>query len=109
MAIYRSGVQDGLPAGVPAEVAAAARDTLGGAVSAATQLPGPSADALLDVARHAFVAGLHLTSAIAAVVAAAIAVVAAVALRRPVAAATTADEELEVAEGAPVDCVTCAR
>ncbi len=35
VAIYRSGVQDGLPAGVPAEAAAAARDTLGGAVSAA--------------------------------------------------------------------------
>jgi MFS transporter, DHA2 family, multidrug resistance protein len=109
VAIYRSGVQDGLPPGVPAEAAAAARDTLGGAVSAATELPGPSADALLDVARHAFVAGLHLTSAIAAVVAAAIAVVAAVALRRPVAAATTTDEELQAAEGVPVDCVTCAR
>jgi hypothetical protein len=36
-------------------------------------------------------------------------VVAAVALRRPVAAATTTDEELQAAEGAPVDCVTCAR
>jgi DHA2 family multidrug resistance protein-like MFS transporter len=107
VAIYRSGVQDGLPPGVPPEVAAAARDTLGGAVSAATELPGPSADALLDVARHAFVAGLQLTSGIAAVVAAAIAVLAAVALRRP-AAAGTADEELDVAADSPGDCVTCA-
>jgi MFS transporter, DHA2 family, multidrug resistance protein len=108
MAIYRSAVQDGLPPGVPAEVAAAARDTLGGAVSAATQLPGSSADALLDVARHAFVAGLQLTSAIAAVVAAAIAVVAAVALRRPVTPASTADDELDVAGDDPGDRVTCA-
>jgi DHA2 family multidrug resistance protein-like MFS transporter len=108
VAIYRSAVQDGLPPGVPAEVAAAARDTLGGAVSAATQLPGSSADALLDVARRAFVAGLQLTSAIAAVVAAAIAVVAAVALRRPVTPATTADDERDVAGDDPGDRVTCA-
>jgi DHA2 family multidrug resistance protein-like MFS transporter len=113
VAIYRSGVQDGLPPGVPAAAAAAARDTLGGAVSVATELPGPSADALLDVARHAFLAGLHLTSAIAAVVAAALAVLAAAALRRPVPASTTAADAPESTgpEGtgdAPVECVTCA-
>jgi DHA2 family multidrug resistance protein-like MFS transporter len=80
-AIYRGGVAGGLPAGVPDEAAHAARDTLGGAISAAAHLPEPAAAALVDVAREAFVAGLQLTSAAAGVIAAAIAVVAAVALR----------------------------
>ena len=79
--IYRNGVVTGLPAAVPDEAAHAARDTLGGAVSAAAHLPEPTATALVDVARDAFVAGLQLTSAAAGVIAAVIAVVAAVALR----------------------------
>jgi DHA2 family multidrug resistance protein-like MFS transporter len=79
--IYRNGVANGLPTGVPDEAAHAARDTLGGAVSAAAHLPEPAAAALVDVAREAFVAGLQLTSAAAGVIAASIAVVAAVALR----------------------------
>ena len=41
VAIYRSGLAAGMPTGVPTDVAAAARDTLGGAVSAAAELPGP--------------------------------------------------------------------
>jgi DHA2 family multidrug resistance protein-like MFS transporter len=80
-AIYRGGVTDGLPAAVPAEVAHAARDTLGGAITVAARLPEPAATALVDVARDAFVAGLQLTSAVAGVIAAVIAAVAAVALR----------------------------
>jgi MFS transporter, DHA2 family, multidrug resistance protein len=79
--IYRNGVAGGLPATVPDEAAHAARDTLGGAISAAAHLPEPAAAALVDVAREAFVAGLQLTSAAAGVIAAGIAVVAAVALR----------------------------
>jgi DHA2 family multidrug resistance protein-like MFS transporter len=79
--IYRNGVADGLPAAVPAEAAHAARDTLGGAISAAGHLPEPAASALVDVARESFVAGLQLTSAAAGVIAAGIAVLAAVALR----------------------------
>jgi DHA2 family multidrug resistance protein-like MFS transporter len=79
--IYRNGVANGLPTSVPDEAAHAARDTLGGAVSAAAHLPEPAAAALVDVAREAFVAGLQLTSAAAGVIAASIAVVAAVALR----------------------------
>jgi DHA2 family multidrug resistance protein-like MFS transporter len=79
--IYRDGVADGLPAAVPDEAAHAARDTLGGAISAAGQLPEPAATALVDVAREAFVTGLQLTSAAAGVIAAGIAVLAAVALR----------------------------
>jgi DHA2 family multidrug resistance protein-like MFS transporter len=80
-AIYRGGVAAGLPATVPDDAAHAARDTLGGAISAAEHLPEPVAAALVDVAREAFVAGLQLTAGAAAVIAAGIAVVAAVALR----------------------------
>jgi DHA2 family multidrug resistance protein-like MFS transporter len=79
--IYRDGVADGVPAAVPVEAAHAARDTLGGAISAAGHLPEPAASALVDVARDAFVTGLQLTSAAAGVIAASIAVLAAVALR----------------------------
>ncbi|CAN5190127.1 MFS transporter [soil metagenome] len=81
VAIYRGQVAAELPAGVPAEAAEVARDTLGGAVSVAAQLPAGVGDAVLAVAREAFMAGMHLTSAIAAVVAFGLAVLAVVALR----------------------------
>lgn len=76
VAIYRAGVDAGFP-GAPE----AARDTLGGAVAVAGEVPGGAG--LLSVAQESFVAGLQLTSLVAAVIAAAIAVVAAVALREP--------------------------
>ena len=81
-AIYRSGVADGLPAGVPAEAAEIARDTLGGAVGVAAQLPDQIGIALLEVARSSFVQGLHLAAGISAVVAIAAAIIAVVALRQ---------------------------
>jgi DHA2 family multidrug resistance protein-like MFS transporter len=68
-AVYRSGVANGLPPGVPAAAAGVARDTLGGAVSVAQQLPGQLGIELLDVARNAFVQGLHLAAAISAAIA----------------------------------------
>jgi DHA2 family multidrug resistance protein-like MFS transporter len=86
VAIYRGGVAAGLPAGLPAPLAETAEGTLGGAAEVAAGLPGPAGTALLDAAREAFVTGLHLTSAVAAVIAFGIAALAAVALRRPVAA-----------------------
>jgi DHA2 family multidrug resistance protein-like MFS transporter len=46
---YRSEVADAVPAGIPPETAAAARDTLGGAVGAADRLPA----GLLETARDA--------------------------------------------------------
>ena len=52
IAIYRSDVASGLPASVPAEAATIARDTLGGAVSVAAQLPGQVGTAVLEVARE---------------------------------------------------------
>jgi MFS transporter, DHA2 family, multidrug resistance protein len=80
-AAYRGRVADAIPAGVPSEAAAAARDTLGGAVAAAQQLPDQLGVALLDAARQAFTHGLHLTAASSAAVAAGLAVLAAVLLR----------------------------
>ncbi|MCX6462197.1 MAG: MFS transporter [Pseudonocardiales bacterium] len=84
VAIYRAGVDAGFP-GAPE----AARDTLGGAVAVAGEVPGGAG--LLSVAQESFVAGLQLTSLVAAVIAAAIAVVAAVALREPALPATPPD------------------
>jgi MFS transporter, DHA2 family, multidrug resistance protein len=79
--LYRGEVSDKLPAGVPTEAADAARDTLGGAVGVAAQLPGDLGTAVLDVAREAFVDGMQLTAGIAAVIAAGLAVLAITALR----------------------------
>ncbi|MFC3999028.1 MFS transporter [Nocardiopsis sediminis] len=66
---------------VPAAAMDAARETLGGAVTAAEGLPSPAAGALLDAARAAFTDGMHLTSAIAAAIIVIAAVQAGVLLR----------------------------
>jgi MFS transporter, DHA2 family, multidrug resistance protein len=81
MAVYRGRLADALPAGVPGRAAAAARDTLGGAVGVAGQLPADVGAALLTTAREAFAMGLQVTAAISAVVAIGIAVGATVLLR----------------------------
>ncbi|GGQ66101.1 MFS transporter [Streptomyces flaveolus] len=52
------------PAGTPA----AAHESLGGAVQAASELPADTAGALLDAARQSFVDGLTLASGVGAVV-----------------------------------------
>jgi MFS transporter, DHA2 family, multidrug resistance protein len=81
VAIYRGQVAQGLPRGVPENAAAAARDTLGSAVDVAAQLPRDLGGALVDTAREAFVQGMQITSAIAAVVAIGLAILALVVLR----------------------------
>jgi DHA2 family multidrug resistance protein-like MFS transporter len=81
VAVYRGELGAALPAGVPREAAAVARDTLGGAVGVAGQLPGGVGGALLEVARQAFTHGLQLTAGLSAVVAVGIAVLATVGLR----------------------------
>ncbi len=52
---------------VPAEIATAARSTLGSAVAAAGQLPGQAGDEMLIAARAAFTQGMIMSAAIAAV------------------------------------------
>ena len=92
-AVYRGVLADTMPAGIPAEAAAVARDTLGGAMGVAAQQPGELGAALVDAAREAFVQGMQLTVALSAVVAAGGAVMATVLLR-----AVPAGAEAEAAE-----------
>jgi len=93
VAIYRGELASGLPAAVPTESAAIARDTLGGAVAVAQRLPDALGAAVLDVARDAFLAGMHLTSAIAAVIAVVVALLAVVLLRSTAAPSAQAEPE----------------
>jgi MFS transporter, DHA2 family, multidrug resistance protein len=65
----------------PVDTLAAARDTLGGAVAAAGQLPSQVGDLLLGAARQAFTQGLHLAFAISAAAAIGVATLAAILLR----------------------------
>lgn len=81
-ALYRSVLSSSLPAGIPKGVADAAINTLGGAVVVAKQLPDPLGLALLDVAREAFVRGLHLAAAISAGIALIAAILIIIFLRR---------------------------
>ncbi len=104
VALYRGHVAAGLPAGVPADAAAVARDTLGGAVAVAGQLPGQLGSTVLDVARDAFVQGMQVAATISAVLAVAVAIIAVVMLRnvgsgadREAAADAAADAEAEPA------------
>ena len=83
VAVYRSALVGVLPAAVPPVIASAVRDTLGGAVTAAAQLPDTLQAPVLAAAREAFVAGVRATSAIAAVVAVVAAVVTILVLRSP--------------------------
>jgi MFS transporter, DHA2 family, multidrug resistance protein len=81
VAVYRGELAAALPAAIPGEAAAVARDTLGGAVGVAAQLPEQLGGVLLAAAREAFTQGLQLTAALSAVVAVGIAVMATVLLR----------------------------
>ncbi len=62
MAVYRNQVTAAMPLGVSREVAEAVKETLGGAVAAAGQLPDQLGSALLSVAHEAFVHGLQLNA-----------------------------------------------
>jgi MFS transporter, DHA2 family, multidrug resistance protein len=80
-AVYRSEVADGVPGGVPHDAAEAARDTLGGAVVVADELPDRLGAALLDAAREAFTQGLQLTAITGAALALGMAILVMVLLR----------------------------
>ncbi|UUP16252.1 MFS transporter [Nitratireductor thuwali] len=68
-AVYRSTMNaDALP-GVPGPLTEAARDTLGGAVAVAAELPAGPAAVLIDTARAAFTSGLVAASVAAALIA----------------------------------------
>jgi len=82
IAIYRGAMAGGIPAGVPEEAAAAARDTLGGAVEVAGQLHDRLGAPLIDAAREAFIQGVHVAASISVVGAIGLAIFVAVLLRR---------------------------
>ncbi len=68
-AIYRGAISGAMPAGLSPEFVAAARDTLGGAMNAASQLPDPTAAAaLILTGQQALTTAVQVTSGIAAVV-----------------------------------------
>src|SRR5689334_14687267 len=84
--IYRSQLTGALssgilPSGILPASAAAARDTLGGALAAAGQLPGQSGQVLIQAARQAFTSGLHVAFAVSAAAMLSAAVLAAIQLR----------------------------
>jgi DHA2 family multidrug resistance protein-like MFS transporter len=82
VAIYRSGVSDGILAEIRPGSAAAAQDTLGGAVEVAGQLPAELGAPLLEAANDAFVSGMHVVAAISVVGTLALAAFTATVLRR---------------------------
>ncbi|MFI0979216.1 MFS transporter [Streptomyces sp. NPDC021093] len=84
-AVYRSGVAENAPAGLPAESVDAARDTVGGAVAAAGELPGGATalgERLVEAARTAFVGGFETAALVSGAVAVVTAVLVAVLLRK---------------------------
>ena len=62
--VYRNFV---VPPGIPAAVAADARDSLATATQAATQLPPSQGEALLEAAKAAFTSGLAIASGVGSV------------------------------------------
>ena len=81
VAIYRGDLAR-LPAGLTADAASTARDTLGGAVKVAASLPDSLGSAVLDVSRGAFVQAMQVAATISAVVAVAVAIFAVTMLRQ---------------------------
>jgi len=96
VAAYRGDIE--LSADVPADVAATARDSLDGAVAAASGLSPELATAVLEPARAAFTSGLNVAAVIAAVIAAVGAVLAATRLRHvpPTGAVAAQEPQAEV-------------
>lgn len=97
-AIYRAELDTAMPAGVPPGAAAASRDTLGGALEAASGLPGAVGTDLLAAARQAFTQGLHVNTVISAFLVAVAAVLVATLLRH-VSPKNAEDAEQEAAGG----------
>ncbi len=73
-AVYRGGV--------PTDAGSTARETLGGAVATASELPPEQATSLLDTARESFVQGMHVSAVVGALLLTYTAVQALVLLRR---------------------------
>jgi EmrB/QacA subfamily drug resistance transporter len=79
---YRSGIDDDVLAGLPAEAAAVARESVGGAIQVAARAPAEIGTILADDARSAFTSAFATSLGAAAVVAGVIGVVVYVVGRR---------------------------
>ncbi len=97
VALYRGTMLGHAPPGVPADILDAARDTLGGAVDAAAQLPTALGDALLAVARDSFVQGMQAVAIVSAMLAVGAAIWAFLVIRVPPPDAQAATERPAVA------------
>ena len=67
VAIYRGAIAGAIPSGVPLQAAEAVKDTLGGALEVAGELPVQLGPALIEAARQAFTSGLHVAAAVSAI------------------------------------------
>jgi MFS transporter, DHA2 family, multidrug resistance protein len=101
VAIYRRDVAEALPAGIPDEAAAVARDTLGGAVGVAAELPAQLAATVLDVAQDAFVSGMQVAAAISGGIAVLVALFAVAVLRDVRTGGTDAEAESDARAAEP--------
>jgi MFS transporter, DHA2 family, multidrug resistance protein len=81
-AVYRNQVAGTVLTGVPPDAAQATRETLGGAVAAANQLPGEGGIELLNTAREAFTHGLQLNAGLSALVVIGLTIISVTLLRR---------------------------
>jgi MFS transporter, DHA2 family, multidrug resistance protein len=80
-AVYRGRTGDELPAQLPADAAATAGDTLGGAVAVADRLPDALAADVLEPAREAFTQALQVAATLSGVLLVAAAILVARLLR----------------------------
>lgn len=78
---YRSQIADTLPDGLPADAAAAASDSIDGALVSGAELPGALGESLVAAAQEAFTSGLNAAGLVSAVIAGAAAIIAATRLR----------------------------
>jgi MFS transporter, DHA2 family, multidrug resistance protein len=99
VALYRNGVAEGIPAGIPPESAALAQDTLAGAVEVAGQLPASLGAPLLEAANDAFISGMHVVAVLSVVGTLALATFTATVLRRRADAGARAADEPDLVSG----------
>ncbi|MDH2424520.1 MFS transporter [Sphaerisporangium sp. TRM90804] len=79
--VYRTQIADTLPAGLPAQGAAAAGESVAGATAVAGSLPEQIGSALLGVAREAFTNGLHVVAAVGGILLIGVAIMNAIVLK----------------------------
>jgi DHA2 family multidrug resistance protein-like MFS transporter len=99
IAIYRGQMAEGMPPGVPPDVASVAQDTLAGALTVAAQLPDGVAASLLDAARVSFSSAFHAAALVSSVITIGLAVLVAIRLRNPGQALAKAASDLTERQG----------